>query len=70
MLPAKYKVVVELQESDGNTYKPETYTVGKIEAIRYKTTGTVVVINGVEIPLGAINDIRDKPFSNEDEQQL
>ena len=62
MLPARYRVVVELQERDGSIYRPEVMTVGKVEAIRYKTTGTVVVINGNEVPLGAINDVRETPY--------
>ena len=63
MLPGKYQVVVETTENDGSNTKLETHTVGKIEAIRYKNTGTVVVINGIEVPLGAINDVRESPFS-------
>ena len=62
MLPGKYKISVELTEANGSTYKPETFTVGKIEAIRFKTTGTVVVINGNEVSLGAINDVRETPY--------
>jgi hypothetical protein len=48
---------------DGSTYNPETFTVGKVEAVRYKNTGTVVVINGTEVPLGNINDVRESPFA-------
>ena len=62
MLPGKYTVKVELSESNGQTYNPETFTVGKIEAIRFKTTGTVIVINGNEVSLGAINDVRETPY--------
>lgn len=59
MLPGKYKIVVESTETDGSTTKLETHTVGKIEAIRYKNTGTVVVINGIEVSLASINDVRE-----------
>ena len=62
MLPGKYKVQVELTETSGATYNPETYTVGKIEAVRFKSTGTVIVINGTEVSLSAINDVRESPF--------
>jgi flagellar basal-body rod modification protein FlgD len=62
MLPGKYRVVVEATESDGSTTKLATQTVGKVEAVRYKSTGTVVVINGVEVSLSAINDIRETPY--------
>ncbi|MDR0926170.1 MAG: hypothetical protein LBO69_00200 [Ignavibacteria bacterium] len=62
LLPGKYKVSVELTEADGGVDKMDTYTVGKIEAIRFKSTGTVVVINGNEVSLGAINDVRETPY--------
>ena len=62
MLPGKYKVVVEATETDGTATQLVTQTVGKVEAVRYKTTGTVVVINGIEVSLGAINDIRETPY--------
>jgi flagellar basal-body rod modification protein FlgD len=62
MLPGKYKVKIEMTESDGTISNPETYTVGKIEAVRFKTTGTVIVINGTEVSLGSINDIRETSF--------
>ena len=62
MLPGKYTLKVELTEGSGNTYNPETFTVGKIEAVRFKSTGTVIVINGNEVSLGSINDVRDTPY--------
>ena len=62
MLPGKYKVTIELTEANGSTYNPETYTVGKIEAIRFKSSGTVIVINGNEVSLSAINDVRETPY--------
>jgi len=62
LLPAKYRVSIELTESSGIVSKPATYTIGKIEAVRYKTTGTVIVVNGNEVPLGSVNDVRETPY--------
>jgi flagellar basal-body rod modification protein FlgD len=62
LLPGKYKVSVELTEKDGNITKPDTFTVGKIDAVRFKSTGTVIVVNGVEVKLGDISDVRETAY--------
>lgn len=62
LLPGKYKVSVELTESDGSITTADTYTIGKIEAVRFKTTGTVIVVNGNEVSLSSINDVRENNF--------
>jgi flagellar basal-body rod modification protein FlgD len=63
LLPGKYKVSVDLTERDGdNSIKAETFTVGKIEAVKFKKDGTVLVINGTEVPLGAVNDVRESAY--------
>jgi flagellar basal-body rod modification protein FlgD len=59
LLPGRYRVTIDLTESNGITTQAETFTVGKIEAVRFKSTGTVIVINGNEVPLGAVNDVRE-----------
>lgn len=59
LLPGKYKVAIELTENDGNISKPQIFTVGKIEAVRFKKEGTVLVIGGNEVKLTAVNDIRE-----------
>jgi len=62
LLPGKYKIEVELTESTGEKIKASTQTVGKIEAVRFKKDGTVLVINGTEVSLGAINDVRENSY--------
>ncbi len=62
MLPGKYNVEVELYENDGITSNAQTFTVGKIESVRFKAEGTVLVVNGVEISLSSITDIRETGY--------
>jgi len=62
LLPGKYRVSVELNENNGATSNADTFTVGKIEAVRFKRTGTVLVINGTEVLLGTVNDVRETPY--------
>jgi flagellar hook assembly protein FlgD len=62
LLPGKYKIEVELTENGGEKIKASTQTVGKIEAVRFKKDGTVLVINGTEVSLGAINDVRESSY--------
>lgn len=52
-----YVLSVEMQDNAGNTYYPDTFVKGKIEAVRFKNEGTMLVINGMEIPLDRISDI-------------
>ncbi|PKL85184.1 MAG: hypothetical protein CVV22_09145 [Ignavibacteriae bacterium HGW-Ignavibacteriae-1] len=54
---ADYKFTVELFESNGNGFSAETFTKGKIDAVKFKSDGTKLVINGMELPLNAISDI-------------
>lgn len=63
LLPGKYKIEVELTESNGVQSKAATHTIGKIEAVRFKKDGTVLVINGNEVDLSAVNDVRENPYS-------
>jgi flagellar basal-body rod modification protein FlgD len=52
-----YNFTVELFESNGNGFSADTFTKGKIDAVRFKSDGTKLVINGMELPLNAISDI-------------
>lgn len=52
-----YKISVKLTDASGATYNPDIYVRGKIEAVRFKAEGTMLVINGMEIPLNKISDI-------------
>jgi flagellar basal-body rod modification protein FlgD len=52
-----YKVEVNLKDNNGATFNADTYASGKIEAVRFKAEGTILVIAGLEIPLQNVTDI-------------
>lgn len=54
----KYTFSVEMRDSSGGSFTGKTYITGKIEAVRFKSEGTLLVIAGMEIPLSEITDIR------------
>jgi flagellar basal-body rod modification protein FlgD len=57
-LPAdKYTFAVTAHNSGGSSYSADTFTYGTIQAVRFKAEGTVLVMNGVEIPLQNILDV-------------
>jgi flagellar basal-body rod modification protein FlgD len=62
LLPGKYSVKIELTESNGEITAAETFTIGKIEAVRFKKDGTVLVINGNEVGLETVNDVRETAY--------
>lgn len=52
-----YSFEVELQDANGSKYSSETFINGKINAVRFKSEGTILVINGQEVPLNNVSDI-------------
>lgn len=52
-----YSFEVELTDSNGASISADTFSAGKIEAVRFKSEGTMLVINGVELPLNSVSDI-------------
>jgi flagellar basal-body rod modification protein FlgD len=57
-MPAgNYYFKVTTTSEDGSRSDQDTFTYGKIESIRFKNEGTVLLINGLETPLGNIIDI-------------
>lgn len=57
VLPAIYNFDVDLTDSNGASISADTFSAGKIEAVRFKAEGTMLVINGIEIPLNSVSDI-------------
>lgn len=55
--PGKYSYEVLLSSDGSTTYSADTYIEGKVEAVRFKGDGTVLVISGSEVSLGKILDI-------------
>lgn len=52
-----YTFSVEGTDLSGNSFNAYTYLKGKIEAVRFKAEGTMLVINGTELALNSISDI-------------
>lgn len=52
-----YTFFADFEDSDGDTFTANTFTNGKIEAVRFKSDGTVLVIAGMEIPLSEVKDV-------------
>jgi flagellar basal-body rod modification protein FlgD len=53
----KYFFSVEGNDSVGGKFSAFTSLYGKIEAVRFKSEGTMLVINGTEMTLNSISDI-------------
>jgi len=54
----KYKVLVTANTNTGMNFTADTFTYGKIQSVKFKTEGTVLVINGIEVPLKNVYDIK------------
>jgi len=52
-----YTFFADIVNSDGSEYDAETFTNGKIEAVRFKSEGTMLLVNGMEVPLSDIKDV-------------
>ncbi len=57
MPSGSYYFAVEATDRKGEAADAETFTYGKIEAVRFKTDGTKLVIGGMEIPLENVLDV-------------
>ena len=59
LLPeGKYKVSVTAITNTGMNFTADTFTYGKIQSVKFKTEGTVLIINGIEVPLKNVYDIK------------
>ncbi len=56
----EYTFQVVVSNMQGSTFNAETFTYGKIQAIRFKPEGTVIVIDNIEIPLKNLISINTK----------
>ncbi|MBX3043850.1 MAG: hypothetical protein KIT33_15995 [Candidatus Kapabacteria bacterium] len=53
----KYTFSVEGKDKIGGNFSAYTFLFGKIESVRFKAEGTMLVINGTELALNSISDI-------------
>lgn len=52
-----YYFNVELSIDNGSSVKATTFTKGKIDAVKFRSDGTKLVINGMEMPLYSVANI-------------
>jgi flagellar basal-body rod modification protein FlgD len=57
MPASKYNFALDVKDKTGAQAEVETFTYGKIEAVRFKSDGTKLVIGGLEIPLENVLDV-------------
>jgi flagellar basal-body rod modification protein FlgD len=53
----QYSIEVKTTNSSGSVSSPDVYVYGKIQAVRFNSDGTKLVVNGVETPLQNMVDI-------------
>ncbi len=53
----QYRFSVDLTEGTGSTMSADTYIYGRIDAVRFKSEGTYLLINGMETALNKVSDI-------------
>ena len=53
----QYRFSVDLSEGNGSTLSADTFIYGKIDAVRFKSEGTYLLINGMETALNKVSDI-------------
>lgn len=52
-----YSITYNCKDAKGSSFEADSYITGKIEAVRFKSEGTVLVIRGVEVALQNVFDI-------------
>jgi flagellar basal-body rod modification protein FlgD len=57
--PGKYKFTVEAKDTSGGSIAATSYVVGKVSGVRFKSDGTVFVIDGTEVRLSEILEIME-----------
>ncbi len=56
----EYSIQIVVSNFNGSTFNVSTYYSGKIEAIRFKPEGTMLVIDNIEVPLKNLISVRTK----------
>jgi len=57
MPPGEYYFAVDLFDANGAGINADTYINGKIQAVRFKSEGTMLVINGMELSINNVTAI-------------
>jgi flagellar basal-body rod modification protein FlgD len=53
----QYKLVVQASDADGNSVTTTPFLFGHVSAVRFKATGTVFVVDGMEVPISKILEV-------------
>lgn len=56
----KYTYSVKAEDAKGDAVTATTFMTGKISGVKFRPEGTVLVINGIEVPVSAVSDISEK----------
>lgn len=54
-----YTFFADIEDSAGTEYQVPTFADGVVEAVRFKSNGTVLILNGLEVPLGDIKSLEN-----------
>ncbi|MEZ5359889.1 MAG: flagellar hook capping FlgD N-terminal domain-containing protein [Candidatus Zixiibacteriota bacterium] len=54
-----YTVSVSATDANGNTYTPSQYMEGQVEGVIYKDGYALLRINGQDIPLSSVNEVKE-----------
>ena len=55
----KMKFVVESTDDKGQTVQVQQFLVGTVTGVRFRSDGTVFIIDGVEVPLSQVLEIME-----------
>ncbi|MCX7909260.1 MAG: hypothetical protein N2560_07075 [Ignavibacteria bacterium] len=58
--PGEFTIQIIVSNYNGSTFNASTFLTGKIEAIRFKSEGTMLVIDGIEVPLKNLISVKSK----------
>lgn len=54
-----YTFFADVTDSDGTEYEIPTFSEGVVEAVRFKSNGTVLLLNGQEVSLGDVKSLEN-----------
>jgi flagellar basal-body rod modification protein FlgD len=57
LAPGTYTFEIEVLDSKGNAVPVQTFSTGRVDGVRYGSTGPVLTAGPLEIPIGAIVEI-------------
>jgi flagellar basal-body rod modification protein FlgD len=65
-----YSVEINTVDSDGTKSAVYPYLVGTVEAVRYESTGAVLIVDGMRVEFGNVIEVREGTGTGEDDPNL